>query len=164
MAHVALAHLPSRALPRRRVAHVGRVPRRRRARREDRRGEPLPKATMGLTALGRGNVIHGALEYFWRAIPSSDALADQGISAQAELIEQAVMSALGEVNAKRYRPLGARLLDLQQQVFVRLLGCWINLEKERPSFSVLALEQSIAGQVGDYLISGRIDRIDRRPR
>ena len=101
--------------------------------------EPLPKATMGLTALERGNVIHGALEYFWRAIPSSDALADQGISAQAELIEQAVMSALGEVNAKRYRPLGARLLDLQQQVFVRLLGCWINLEKERPSFSVLAL-------------------------
>ena len=123
--------------------------------------EPLPKATMGLTALERGNVIHGALEYFWRAIPNSDALADQGISAQAELIEQAVMSALGEVNAKRYRPLGARLLDLQQQVFVRLLGCWINLEKERPSFSVLALEQSIAGQVGDYLISGRIDRIDR---
>ena len=123
--------------------------------------EPLPKATMGLTALERGNIIHGALEYFWRAIPNSDALADQGITAQAELIEQAVMSALGEVNAKRYRPIGVRLLDLQQQVFARLLGCWINLEKERPSFSVLALEQSIAGQVGDYLISGRIDRIDQ---
>ena len=123
--------------------------------------EPLPKAAMGLTALERGTIIHGALECFWRAIPNSDILANQSISAQAELIEQAVRRALGEVNAKRYRPLGTRLLDLQLQVFARLLGCWINLEKERPSFSVLALEQSIAGQVGDYLISGRIDRIDR---
>ncbi|NNL56593.1 MAG: hypothetical protein HKO71_02475, partial [Pseudomonadales bacterium] len=123
--------------------------------------EPLPRRESGLTALERGQVLHTVVETFWRNLQSSSALQSCPAGELEQLLTSSVGSALQQLNRRRFKPLGARLLELQQQVFTRLVQAWLQLERERPGFSVAALEQPLAVQLGGFYISGRIDRIDR---
>lgn len=110
--------------------------------------------------LERGNLIHLALEVFWREYPDQSAAA--AVHEAGELAEtlrrivgeQAAVMALAE----RF-PL--RLVGLEIERATTLLERWIARELQRPSFQVLLRERRQALTVGGVTTHITIDRVDR---
>ena len=53
------------------------------------------------------------------------------------------------------------LLDLEQERLQPLMNQWLNLEKERPAFSIALREQAMPVKIGDLVLNLRLDRVDR---
>lgn len=105
----------------------------------------------GLDALSRGNLLHRALEFFWRANPTLPA---------PDATEQCIAAAVDAALAEQARDHNRQLLALEKQRLGHLLGGWLALERQRPGFTVLGLEQSLSFKLGPLPLSLRLDRID----
>lgn len=114
---------------------------------------------MGLRKLDRGNVIHRALEFIWREIKDSKTLQLKSDEELKEIIHQHADHALTEVT-KQNRMINARYLSLELQRVEKLIWDWLQVEKFRPPFSVVALEQEITATIGNITAQFRVDRID----
>src|SRR5690554_341004 len=78
-----------------------------------------------------------------------------------QLLEKAAAEALQPLQKKRPKELGAFYCQLEKERLVRLLTLWLEQEKTRPPFKVIAVEEA-----QDIVFSGlqlklRIDRIDQ---
>lgn len=119
----------------------------------------MEDTTLGLRKLDRGNMVHKALELIWRELENSTTLLmkpDQELQAlihrcSAQAIQMIIEST--QENSSRY-------LTLEQQRLEKLLWDWLQVEKQRPAFTVIALEQEISTTIGKITASFRVDRID----
>jgi ATP-dependent helicase/nuclease subunit B len=121
---------------------------------------PLDTRYIGLDALDRGLILHHCLEKIW-----------QHLSDQAQLLampDRALERLCADTSAEvlcRYllnwpKPLRATLQQLEQQRLVRLQLEWLNVEKQRPPFKVIAIEKNIQVSIDGFTFNGRVDRID----
>lgn len=117
----------------------------------------------GLDARLRGTLLHRALEAFWRDLADRDALVALDAAERAARIENAAATALEGVLEKHRLTLGRAGRALEQRCTERLLDRWLDLERDRGPFEVVAREQKIAMRFGPLTLSGTIDRIDRTP-
>ncbi len=120
----------------------------------------------GLGALQRGQLLHWALEAFWRPLLDRDALGalnELDAAERAARIEDAADAALDRLLAKHRLTLSRAGRDLERRCTERLLDRWLDLERARRPFEVRALERKIAMRFGPLTLSGTIDRIDRTP-
>jgi RecB family exonuclease len=86
------------------------------------------------------------------------ALSDGG---RAEVVRDAVSSALTSFNEERAEPLSARFAALEQTRLESLLGQWLPLELARPvPFAVVACEQKAEVDIEGIRIDLKVDRID----
>jgi len=125
------------------------------------RARDLTPPRPGLDAGQRGTVIHKALEHFWRDPTERDALIELSDSELSQRISEAVATALDDFT-RDYRLLlsrSGRLLE--QRRTERVVQRWLALERARSDFEVIAQEQPIKLEFGDFRLSGKIDRIDR---
>jgi len=116
--------------------------------------EPQP----GLAADQRGSVIHKALELFWATVKNQQHLLALSPEALTTHIQKAVTTALAKIAPFIHRD--ALYHKLVQQRLTTLLFDWLALEKTRPPFSVVAVEQKQEFRIENYTLSLRIDRID----
>lgn len=122
-------------------------------------GSPRP----GLDAALRGTLLHRALEAFWRDLEGRDALIALDADALAGRIEQAADHALDAVLEDHRLTLSPAGRALEQRCNERLLARWVELERNRGPFDVVAREARIPLRFGPLALTGTVDRIDETP-
>jgi RecB family exonuclease len=82
---------------------------------------------------------------------------------EAELMQAigvAVHAALEELARDRSQTLTGRFRELETRRLTRLLRAWLEEEKARAPFRVVAAEQKTTIRLGGLVVEGRIDRVD----
>ncbi|MES2623920.1 MAG: PD-(D/E)XK nuclease family protein [Pseudomonadota bacterium] len=121
----------------------------------------LPELSYGLSPSAVGECIHNALQNFWQVMQSSMQLHAADEDELATHISAAVISALLTV-ARRYpQTMTPRYHALEHERLCKLLVGWMQAEKSRGHFSVLANEEKLAWRFANLTLNLRIDRIDR---
>ena len=110
---------------------------------------------LGISKLKRGILIHTALEKFWREVKNHRNLCALDQATLQELIKKCVEYALNKEH------LAQILYSLEQKCLIKILNRWLEIEKARPPFAVIATEKTIETTLGPMQIKLRIDRIDK---
>jgi probable DNA repair protein len=118
--------------------------------------EPEP----GLDAKARGMLLHSALEALWNALGSHAALCGMAEETLMNTIATAVNVALDELARDRSQTLTGRFRDIETRRLTRLLRAWLEEEKARAPFKVVAAEQKTTIKLGGLVVEGRMDRVD----
>jgi probable DNA repair protein len=118
----------------------------------------------GLDARERGKVLHSAMAALWSDLQSLAALHAMSSEQVAVVIGRAVDAALARVRPKRTSRLRSRFLELERERLVALLDDWLQLERQREAFEVVATEQTGTATIGGLVLQVRLDRVDRLAR
>ena len=110
-------------------------------------------------ALVRGNKIHQALELFWKKTKTSANLLKLTENALDESIKQAITITY-EKNTK-HEEQNAFFISLEKIRLTKLMHAWLAIEKKRPAFTVIAVEQKKEYRYKNITIRMRVDRIDQ---
>jgi ATP-dependent helicase/nuclease subunit B len=120
------------------------------------RARPLEPLAFGLSSRLRGIVVHRALEELLRGLPTQAAIA----ATDAATLSRAAEHALTSVFVSAQRPMRA-LYEIELEQLRALIAGWLEGERARAPFTVLAVEQGRSLQLGPFTLSVRIDRLDR---
>ncbi len=105
----------------------------------------------GLDAMARGSLLHTLMKELWTELKGSDGLkGDVGPA-----IEKAAKAAVAE--AKLEEPFAG----LERKRLAKLAREWLEVEKGREPFEVVAMEDKRQLSVAGLQLNGRIDRLDR---
>ena len=113
--------------------------------------EALEAPEPGPDAMARGSLLHALMAGIWGELKTQ-----QGLQKDISL----VVSRAAE-NAIKEQKIEGRFAELEKQRLIRLAGEWLDLEKARKNFSVVAIERKVEIAIGNLSLSGRIDRMDR---
>ncbi|MGQ0653787.1 MAG: PD-(D/E)XK nuclease family protein [Betaproteobacteria bacterium] len=115
------------------------------------RADGLEEPAEGLDASQRGALLHELMKHLWTALKDSTAL-ERDVE---PCIEQAADAAVRELE------LEGRFADLERKRLAQLARDWLALEKTRPAFEVIGIEQKTSLGFAGLEFSARIDRMDR---
>jgi probable DNA repair protein len=121
----------------------------------------LPAFSYGLSANVLGNCVHTALQQFWNGMQSSARLAESSPAALQLAIHAALDAALHNVEKQYPLTLTPALKTLEKERLTVLLLDWLEQERQRGPFTVLATEAEVLWHVQNLELRLRIDRIDR---
>lgn len=124
-----------------------------------------PNYTMGLTGAERGELMHNALESFWGELCNikqlnkcdSDTLHALSNSELEQLLTNSVEVAFFWLDRE---DIDSTLIERERELMLNTLKKWIDLEKERDAFNVLALEKTDFVKLGEFTLKIRKDRVD----
>jgi len=112
--------------------------------------DELEEPAEGLDASKRGRLVHLLMQNVWDELKDSSALQRD----LAPVIERAAAAAVKEMAVE------GRFAELEKQRLARLAREWLEVEKARPPFSVVATEQKRTIAFGGVQFDARIDRMD----
>ncbi|HVY53919.1 MAG TPA: PD-(D/E)XK nuclease family protein, partial [Gammaproteobacteria bacterium] len=118
----------------------------------------LDETQTGLPATSKGNIIHRVLELFWRDIGDQQSLLQLSDTELQKIIDQHLTSALHEIAP--FIPSDSFFYSLITERLKLLLKNWLVLEKSRPPFRVIALEEEKTIEIANLPIKIRVDRMD----
>ncbi len=125
------------------------------------KAEENPAINFGLSPALRGNLVHRALEYFYQKITAQSELLSLTLSEKESLLQEACSKALDFLN-ESYSPAEHPYhYDLEHLRLKKLLQLWLEQEKNRPHFKIVATEKRLEAEFAGLQLSLRIDRIDR---
>jgi ATP-dependent helicase/nuclease subunit B len=119
--------------------------------------QPCP----GLDARERGTLVHEMLAKVWTKL-KSHALLEAASKADLDaIVAEAVDTAISRV--RRYRPdaLRGRLARVEKERLTALANDWLALERKRPPFEVVSVEEKHAVTFGGVSVNAKLDRMDR---
>jgi probable DNA repair protein len=125
--------------------------------------EGLAAATLGLDHQTRGSLVHGVLEHFWRQVVSHAALLAIDRQRQAELLTGCAEQTVQQFERRSQCDLPPRLRALECRRLAAIGAAWLELERRRPPFRVVAIEQRHDAAAGRLQLRTRIDRLDELP-
>jgi ATP-dependent helicase/nuclease subunit B len=114
-----------------------------------------------LTAAQRGNITHAILQHLWQTIKNHHTLMQMQMDDQTELIKTTVLHALSQFQNKYPHLLKPRFFQLEAQRLCELMEQWLNYEKNREPFSVIATETQQTMNFAGMQINLTVDRIDQ---
>ena len=118
--------------------------------------EPEP----GVDPRTQGSWIHAALRNFWSQVPSQSHLVQLDISQRKNLLSQCIQAA--QTKERAHLPQEDLLLAIESERIAERLLAWLDVEQQRPDFSVVACEESVEqAEIGGVQFRCRIDRIDK---
>lgn len=122
----------------------------------------LKEPVEGLDEIGRGNLLHLALQYFWQGrdlakLQAMDA-ADLKIA-----IQQAVENGVAKFSERLDVPMPANFLRLEKARLQKLLDVWLAFEKLRMPFTVLERELTATEDIAGISVRVTLDRVDELP-
>jgi ATP-dependent helicase/nuclease subunit B len=112
----------------------------------------------GLRAKDRGKILHKALELLWGELHDHATLTTITSTALSTTITTNIDKAINDYALKH--PQKKKYFNLEKQRLFKLLSDWLQLEKERPAFKVIANEVATEATLGQLNLKVRIDRID----
>jgi ATP-dependent helicase/nuclease subunit B len=121
---------------------------------------PLETTMRGLSPRHRGIVAHRALELFFGRLSSHSELVSCSPDAREQWVATCVSQALKESFGPAV-PVLQILFDLEQARLTNSLKSVVEVDLQRPAFSVTALEQRLVAERLGYRITCRLDRIDQ---
>lgn len=123
--------------------------------------------SIGYTPKERGDIIHEALEYFWKEVKkitkslgnttdheSLITLKHEDIIA---LIDEGIETGFFWVCRD---DIPVMLKGSEKKLIMRTLMQWLEMEKDRTPFNVVAIEMTKTVMLGDFAVKVRLDRID----
>ena len=125
------------------------------------RARRLPQPQPGIDPRLRGQMLHLALEHFWRATPDSATLRGRGREQTLALVQRCVWSATGQIAARLPLAIETALLRREGARAERLIAQLIEWELARAAFDVLSLEVRAPLALAGASLSLRLDRVDR---
>ncbi|WP_428085901.1 PD-(D/E)XK nuclease family protein [Candidatus Thioglobus sp.] len=109
---------------------------------------------IGLDRREQGNITHTALQYIYQEIESKEALLKLDKAELNTLISQKIYSAL-----KHYPE--SKFSTIEKTRLMQLLLKFIETDKLRQNFRVLATERSVCVDIGGLNFNTRLDRLDQ---
>ncbi len=121
----------------------------------------LEETSPGIEAGSKGSLIHLALEYIWKQLQTQAALAALSDDETMTLLDAAIRHAWQESHVVA----NARTQGYEQKRMRRILSEWLEKEKERPDFRVVAIEQKYCVQLPElsalqFSVNIKADRMD----
>lgn len=115
----------------------------------------------GFSPIERGNMLHDALATIWRILKDQQTLLALPPQELTPLISDAVDAAVTRVQNRRGNSVGTFYANLEKERLLRLLSNWFDMEKQRPAFRVIAIEEPLEIEFAGLSLSLRIDRVDQ---
>jgi probable DNA repair protein len=115
----------------------------------------------GLSARDRGVILHAALAHLWGELKSAQRLNEIEPDELRESVERAVAHALRRVHRRQSSMVQARFIELERERLCVLLGEWLDVERARAPFEVVAREDEHTAAIGGLELKLRLDRVDR---
>jgi ATP-dependent helicase/nuclease subunit B len=122
---------------------------------------PVPQPRPGIDPRVRGQMLHLALERFWRATGDSATLHARGRDATLALIRRNVWSATEQIAAREPGGIEPPLLRREAARAERLIGQMIEWELAREAFEIQSLEAGQLLTLAGARLPLRVDRVDR---
>jgi probable DNA repair protein len=122
--------------------------------------ESLEAPHAGLDARERGTLVHRVLAQAWAQLKTKnalDAISEAGLDA---LLAGAAEDAVARIRRERPTVLSGRFAEIEKRRLVRLARAWMDVEKERGGFTVLATEDKRPIEIGGLTLNARLDRVD----
>jgi probable DNA repair protein len=113
--------------------------------------EALDAPEPGLDAMQRGQLLHALMAGIWGELKTQQGLAGDLAPVISRSAEKAV----------RDQKIEGHFAELEKQRLIRLAVDWLAVERGRPPFEVVHIEQKKTLDIGGLSFSGRVDRMDR---
>ena len=123
--------------------------------------EPLETPRPGLDPRERGNLVHEMMKGVWKKLDTSDALAAADDASLAAILGTSADQAIASVRRHRPDVLAGRYAVLEHARLVRLARAWLAVERERPGFAIVTLEEKRPIAFGGVTVNAKLDRMDR---
>lgn len=123
--------------------------------------QPLEEPEQGISAMDRGSILHDVMFRLWGRWKNAEVLHALSASELRLQLSDTIAERLTAAAPELPLLLGPQYLALEQQRLEKLVGQWLEEEKQRPLFEVVAREQPITIAFGDLNISLRLDRVDQ---
>lgn len=114
----------------------------------------------GLDSRERGNLVHRVLAKAWTQLRSSNALAVISIADLDVLLADAVDAAMESVRRERPTTLLGRFADIEKRRLIGLARAWLQQDRNRDAFNVIAVEDKRGMSIGGLILNSRLDRVD----
>jgi probable DNA repair protein len=124
------------------------------------RAEGIAAPHTGLDAVERGTLVHRVLAIAWQRLGGRRALDASGPEAVQALLESAAADAVAEKRRERPTTLAGRFAAIERSRLVRLALDWLDLDRARADFTVLATEIERQIAPGPLQLAVRLDRLD----
>lgn len=122
--------------------------------------ESLETPHTGLDPTERGTLAHRVLAQVWAQLKTRRALEAIAEAELDTLLIQAAEDAVARIRRERPTVLSGRFAAIEKQRLARLAREWLELEKQRGAFTVLATEDKRRIEIGGLALNARLDRVD----
>ncbi|MEO6965763.1 MAG: PD-(D/E)XK nuclease family protein, partial [Acidobacteriaceae bacterium] len=124
--------------------------------------ELLAEPEQGLSAAERGNIMHKVLQDFWKEVVSQEKLLGYTDEECRQVLHGHIRTALRSFLEYAEESWQTSLLEIEAERLEARLWEWLEVEKQRPTFTMLKTEDMLEGMhLGGVELRCRIDRIDR---
>ncbi|HUF79944.1 MAG TPA: PD-(D/E)XK nuclease family protein [Burkholderiales bacterium] len=123
--------------------------------------DALESPHTGLDARERGTLVHRVLAQVWARLETRSALDGMAQADLEALLVQAAEDAVARIRRDRPTALSGRFPEIEKRRLVRLAREWLELEKTRGGFTVLATEDKRRIEIGGLALNARLDRVDQ---
>ncbi|OGA24968.1 MAG: DNA repair protein [Betaproteobacteria bacterium RIFCSPLOWO2_02_FULL_67_26] len=123
--------------------------------------EGLAAPHAGLDAMERGTLVHRVLALAWAQLKTRSALEAITGAGLDGLLRQAAEDAVARIRRERPTVLSGRFAEIEKRRLVRLARAWLDVEKRRGGFTVLATEDKRRIEIGGLTLNARLDRVDQ---
>ena len=104
--------------------------------------------------------MHRVLAQVWPQLKTKSALDAIGGADLEALLERAAEEAIARIRRDRPTTLSGRFAEIEKQRLNRLAHAWLDQEKKRGSFTVIATEDKRRVEIGGLAFNARLDRVD----
>lgn len=119
--------------------------------------KPQRNASVSLTPVQRGELLHRALELLWKQLKDQHFL----LNIKSLELNQLIMELLDRAYLSLSITRSPAFITLEKNRLHQFILSWLSLEKMRPSFTVEHCELKKTIHCGELILNIRIDRIDR---
>lgn len=125
--------------------------------------EGLQTPHSGLDALERGTLVHRVLAQAWARLKTRAALEAMDSADLETLLARAAEDAVARIRRERPAALSGRFAEIEKRRLARLARAWLDEDRKRGSFTVVAVEDRRAVAIGGLAFNARLDRVDELP-
>ncbi len=115
----------------------------------------------GLDALERGTLVHRVLAQAWAQLGTHSALDGIAEADLEALLARAAEDAVARIRRDRPTVLSGRFAAIEKRRLALLERAWLEVERQRDGFTVLATEDQRRIGIGGLAFNARLDRVDQ---
>ena len=125
------------------------------------RAKSVPQTTDGIDVKERGKIIHKVMEVLWQNLRTQHALFTLENQVLEQKVTQAIEVALSPLKQQNPELFSPFIHEVESIRLKRLTLACLEWEKQRPPFTVAALEQSYSINLAGLDFQVRVDRLDQ---
>jgi len=124
--------------------------------------DSIEQAATGLSAKARGTILHRLLQDFWTEVKSQKRLLEKTEDDCRRILRTHIQAALRQFQEQANESWQQAFLEIEADRIENRLMDWVQVEKSRPEFTVVAMESELEQvRLGGVELRCRIDRIDQ---